>query len=113
VAAFLNDAALQQQLFSPENILTVIGTFECALTAARAGLCADGRGTDDPEMKQHSVKHREYLESGARFRQVVPFSSAVADRAHHNFRLQYLKDVVLPRMIDDPVRARGRAVTAG
>eukprot|EP00698_Gefionella_okellyi_P004493 TRINITY_DN1412_c0_g1_i3.p1 TRINITY_DN1412_c0_g1~~TRINITY_DN1412_c0_g1_i3.p1 ORF type:complete len:595 (+),score=72.51 TRINITY_DN1412_c0_g1_i3:53-1837(+) len=82
---FLNDTDLYDILFADENILNVIGTFEY-----------------DPVMKTHAVHHRQFLQDKSRFKCIVDFRNpAVDQRVHQNFRLQYLKDVVLPRLLDD------------
>jgi len=82
---FLNDTALYEILFNEDNLLNVIGTFEY-----------------DPVMRMHQVKHREFLLNKARFKKVVQINDATIEaKIHQNFRLQYLKDVVLPRLLDD------------
>ena len=46
--------------------------------------------------------HRAFLRDKARFKQVVPFEDQVVTRKiHQNFHLGFLKDVVLPRALDD------------
>lgn len=51
----------------------------------------------------HKANHRHYLTEVARFREVVTIDDLdVRVRFHKCYRLQYLKDVVLARMIDDP-----------
>jgi len=48
------------------------------------------------------VRHRAFLRDKARFKQVVPFEDQVVTRKiHQNFHLGFLKDVVLPRALDD------------
>ena len=55
----------------------------------------------DPElvMQQH---HREFLRDKVVFKEVVPISDpALRAKIHQTYRLAYLKDVVLPRVLDD------------
>jgi len=52
----------------------------------------------DPDYPKHEMKHREYLESPGLFKQAVPIShQATLAKIHLNFRLTYLKDVVMAR----------------
>lgn len=49
------------------------------------------------------ANHRRYLRNGSRYKEVVPISDpAVRLKIHSTWRLQYLKDVVLARILDDP-----------
>jgi len=53
-----------------------------------------------PEAKR--TAHRQVLQTTVRFNEVVTFEdSEMLERIHLNFRLQYLKDCVLPRLLDD------------
>jgi protein phosphatase-4 regulatory subunit 3 len=55
----------------------------------------------DPELPARA-HHRKYLEEEVVFNQVVPITdSKILAKVHQNFRIQYLKDVVLPRTLDD------------
>lgn len=46
--------------------------------------------------------HRQVLKMKVQFKQAVDFEDAeVLERIHLNYRLQYLKDIVLPRLLDD------------
>jgi len=46
--------------------------------------------------------HRQVMKVKVQFKDVVPFEDAeTLDRIHLNYRLQYLKDIVLPRILDD------------
>ena len=56
----------------------------------------------DPELRCHQTRHRMFLRDKARFRQVVPFGdSMVTKKVHQNFHIGFIKDVVLPRALDD------------
>ena len=59
--------------------------------------------TDDADFPQHKANHREYLNDESRFKEVVPIESEpIKRKIHSTWRLQYLKDVVLARILDDP-----------
>ena len=58
---------------------------------------------DDPDFPSHKANHRQYLQDKSRFKEVVPIEDpAIAKKIHATWRLQYLKDVVLARILDDP-----------
>jgi len=80
----LNDIALYELLFSDSIMVDLMGILEY-----------------DPEWPKR-VKHREYLSNHVVFKEVVPFENEdLVKKIHQTFRLQYLKDVVLPRTLDD------------
>eukprot|EP01116_Phalansterium_solitarium_P024266 TRINITY_DN8844_c0_g1_i1.p1 TRINITY_DN8844_c0_g1~~TRINITY_DN8844_c0_g1_i1.p1 ORF type:complete len:833 (+),score=278.06 TRINITY_DN8844_c0_g1_i1:150-2648(+) len=83
----LNDVTLLEVLLGEDSILEVVGILEY-----------------DPELpKPRAIPHREYLKSKVLFKEVVAFRSAeLLSKIHQTFRLQYLKDVILPRALDDP-----------
>lgn len=59
--------------------------------------------TDDPEFPTHKANHRQYLADESRFKEVVPIKDPVIrKKIRCTWRLQYLKDVVLARILDDP-----------
>jgi len=81
----LNDATLFETLFNDQYIFGVLGALEY-----------------DPELSVR-VKHRHYIKNQVVFKQIAPFRSPdVLNKIHQSFRLQYVKDVVLPRALDDP-----------
>lgn len=56
-----------------------------------------------PSSRPHKANHRQYLADESRFKQVVPIKDPVIRRKIRcTWRLQYLKDVVLARILDDP-----------
>lgn len=80
----LNDNGLLEILLSEDYILTVIGVLEY-----------------DPELNSRTP-HREYLTKTVVFKEVVPIrDKAVITHTHQNFRVKYLKDVVLAKYLDD------------
>eukprot|EP00727_Mastigamoeba_balamuthi_P006325 m51a1_g2312 putative protein (799) ;mRNA; r:469845-473222 len=86
----LNDPSLMEVLFSDDNILKVIGALEY-----------------DPDIPpENRMCHRDFVTKQTTFKEVVPFNSPeLVSKIHQTFRLQYLKDVILPRVLDDPTCA--------
>ncbi|EKX54069.1 hypothetical protein GUITHDRAFT_55103, partial [Guillardia theta CCMP2712] len=81
----LNEPSLIELCLSDQNVLDTMGILEY-----------------DPEYSNHTVKHREYLKNPNLFKEAVPIKSpAILFKIHLNFRLTYLKDVVMARYIDD------------
>ena len=68
--------------------------------------CADllpPPGSDDPDFPRHKANHRHYLTNRSKFKEVVQIQDeTIRRKIHHTYRLQYLKDVVLARILDDP-----------
>lgn len=59
--------------------------------------------TDDPDFPTHKANHRQFLSDASKFKEVVPITDPdIKKRIHFTYRLQYLKDVVLARILDDP-----------
>lgn len=59
--------------------------------------------SDDPEFPEHKGAYRDFLSSVAHYREAVPIRDAVVrKKIHQTYRLLFLKDVVLARMLDDP-----------
>ncbi|EEH17742.2 hypothetical protein PABG_00305 [Paracoccidioides brasiliensis Pb03] len=82
----LNDNTLTELLVNDHVINGVAGALEY-----------------DPDFPAHKANHRQYLNDRSRFKQVVPIKDPVVLRKiRHTWRLQYLKDVVLARILDDP-----------
>ena len=58
---------------------------------------------DDPDFPEYKANHRRYLQDPSRFKEVVPIEDQeVKQKIHMTWRLLYLKDVVLARILDDP-----------
>ncbi|CCG81982.1 Putative uncharacterized protein [Taphrina deformans PYCC 5710] len=82
----LNDAAIFECILKDEVFLGVAGILEY-----------------DPDFPQHKAEHRKYLGDGSKFKEVVEVKDPeIKRKIHQTFRLQYLKDVVLARILDDP-----------
>lgn len=61
------------------------------------------RATDDPDFPSHRANHRQYLSDSSKFKQVVKIDNdEIRRKIHYTYRLLYLKDVVLARILDDP-----------
>ena len=59
--------------------------------------------TDDSDFPCHKANHRQYLSDETKFKEVVPIEDEdIKRKIHFTYRLQYLKDVVLARILDDP-----------
>lgn len=59
--------------------------------------------TDDPDFPSHRANHRQYLSDSSKFKEVVPIQDEnIRNKIHWTYRLLYLKDVVLARILDDP-----------
>lgn len=59
--------------------------------------------SDDQDFPNHKANHRQYLKDRSRFKEVVPINDPqIEKKIHSTWRLQYLKDVVLARILDDP-----------
>ncbi|KAF7511291.1 hypothetical protein GJ744_004856 [Endocarpon pusillum] len=82
----LNDTAIIEHLVTDEIITGVVGALEY-----------------DPDFPTHKANHRQYLNDTTRYKEVVPIRDQVIQKKiRHTWRLQYLKDVVLARILDDP-----------
>lgn len=58
---------------------------------------------DDPEFPTLKANHRQYLSDRSRYKEVVRIRDPIIRRKIRcTWRLQYLKDVVLARILDDP-----------
>lgn len=62
-----------------------------------------GPKIDDPDFPTHKANHRQFLADTSKFKEVVRIESPeVKKKIHWIYRLQYLKDVILARILDDP-----------
>ncbi|CAM1511615.1 Fc.00g091280.m01.CDS01 [Cosmosporella sp. VM-42] len=82
----LNDTSIIEHAVSDECVLGVVGALEY-----------------DPDFPSHKANHRHWLDNQGRYKEVVPIQDETTRRKiHQTYRLQYLKDVVLARILDDP-----------
>lgn len=81
----LNDHNLYEHILSDELFPGVVGMLEY-----------------DPEFPTHKANYREFLSQNSHFHEPIPIRDAQMQRKiHHTYRLQFLKDVVLARALDD------------
>ncbi|KAG6910155.1 hypothetical protein DXG01_012914 [Tephrocybe rancida] len=65
-------------------------------------LCSIMQTIHDPDFPNHKANYREFLHQTSRFHQPIQIRDASIQRKiHHTYRLQFLKDVVLARALDD------------
>jgi protein phosphatase-4 regulatory subunit 3 len=82
----LNDTSIIEHAVSDECVLGVVGALEY-----------------DPDFPSHKANHRQWLNNQGRYKEVVRIQDEhVRRKIHITYRLQYLKDVVLARILDDP-----------
>jgi len=81
----LNEPSLIEQCLSDTHVLDTMGILE-----------------HDPDYQNHEIRHRGYVGNPSHFKQAVPIKDPeTLAKIHLNFRLHYLKDVVMARYIDD------------
>ncbi|KAF7332496.1 SMK-1 domain-containing protein [Mycena kentingensis (nom. inval.)] len=81
----LNDHNLYEHILSDELFPGVVGILEY-----------------DPEFPLYKASYRDFITNQACFHEPIPLGDATLQRKiHHTYRLQFLKDVVLARVLDD------------
>lgn len=81
----LNDHSLYEHILEDDLFFGVVGMLEY-----------------DPEFPKHKANYREFLHQASHFHQPISLGDeAIQRKVHHTYRLQFLKDVVLARAIDD------------
>ncbi|KAI0147683.1 DUF625-domain-containing protein [Xylariaceae sp. FL1272] len=81
----LNDSHIIEQAVSDECVIGVVGALEY-----------------DPDFPSHKANHRQWLQGEGRYREVVRIEDGkILRKIHQAYRLGYLKDVVLARILDD------------
>ena len=82
----LNDTTIIEHVVADDIVLGVVGALEY-----------------DPDFPSHKANHRQWLEKKGRYKEVVRIQDEqIRKKIHQTYRLQYLKDVVLARILDDP-----------
>ncbi|KAI0909708.1 component of IIS longevity pathway SMK-1-domain-containing protein [Ustulina deusta] len=85
VIILLNDTAIIEHAVSDACVIGVVGALEY-----------------DPDFPSHKANHRQWLQGEGRFREVIRIEDTeILKKIHQTYRLQYLKDVVLARILDD------------
>jgi len=86
IVLLLNDTGIIEHAVSDDCVLGVVGALEY-----------------DPDFPSHKANHRQWLNSQGRYKEVVRIEDEqIRRKIHQTYRLQYLKDVVLARILDDP-----------
>ncbi|EPS45663.1 hypothetical protein H072_362 [Dactylellina haptotyla CBS 200.50] len=86
IVILLNDSTIIEYIVTDEVVMGVVGILEY-----------------DPDFPTHKANHRTYLSDNTRFKEVVTIDNPeIKKKIHQTYRLQYLKDVVLARILDDP-----------
>jgi protein phosphatase-4 regulatory subunit 3 len=82
----LNETLLLEQLFAPDVSLEVLGVFEYDAAVA----------------PHNRVRHRQVVSAARAFREVVSLGNeTLRQKVHQTHRMIYLKEVVLPRVLDE------------
>lgn len=86
IVLLLNDTGIIEHAVSDDCVEGVVGALEY-----------------DADFPTHKANHRQWLNSQGRYKEVVRIEDdQVRRKIHQTYRLQYLKDVVLARILDDP-----------
>ncbi|KAL6532538.1 hypothetical protein OROGR_014508 [Orobanche gracilis] len=83
----LNSPQIFEKIFGDELIMDIMGCLE-----------------HDPEVPQ--ANHRNYLKEHVVFKEAIPIKDPVVlSKIHQTYRIGYLKDVILPRALDEGIIA--------
>lgn len=86
ILILLNDTTIIELAVTDDLVLGVVGALEY-----------------DPDFPSHKANHRHWLGKEGRYKEVVRIDDEqIRKKIHATYRLQYLKDVVLARILDDP-----------
>lgn len=86
ILILLNDTTIIELAVTDDLVLGVVGALEY-----------------DPDFPSHKANHRHWLGKEGRYKEVVRIDDdQIRKKIHATYRLQYLKDVVLARILDDP-----------
>ncbi|KAJ4898407.1 serine/threonine-protein phosphatase 4 regulatory subunit 3-like protein [Raphanus sativus] len=89
----LNNSQILEKIFGDELIMEIIGCLEY-----------------DPGVP-HSQHHRNFLKEHVVFKEAIPIKDPlVLSKIHRTYRIGYLKDVVLARVLDDAIVANLNSV---
>ncbi|KAJ9106115.1 hypothetical protein QFC21_001257 [Naganishia friedmannii] len=106
----LNDNGLYEYLLQEDVFIGMAGIMECESTrsivdpVAKPNLNSVIQKPDDPEYPTYKATYRDFLSEGSRFKEVVPIEDeTIRAKIHQTYRLLYLKDVILARVLDDPM----------
>lgn len=80
----LNNTQIFEKLFSDEYIMDIVGALEY-----------------DPEIRFHQ-EHRAFLREQVLFKEAIPIRDlSLLSKIHQTYRISYIKDVILPRVLDE------------
>ncbi|XP_044487508.1 serine/threonine-protein phosphatase 4 regulatory subunit 3-like isoform X2 [Mangifera indica] len=92
----LNSSQIFEKIFGDELIMDIIGSLEY-----------------DPEVP-HVQHHRNFLKDHVVFKEAIPIKdSLVLSKIHQTYRIGYLKDVVLARVLDESTIANLNSIIHG
>ena len=98
----MNDHGIYEHILGDDIFFGVVGMLECTLYSPRAICDHDFGDIDDPEFPTHKANYREFLHVNTHFHQPIPIrDDLIRKKVHRTYRLQFLKDVVLARALDD------------
>ncbi|KAI0050231.1 DUF625-domain-containing protein [Auriscalpium vulgare] len=81
----MNDHGMYEHILEDDRFFGVLGMLEY-----------------DPEFPSHKANYREFLRESTHYHQPIDIHDPnVQKKIHHTYRLQFLKDVVLARALDD------------
>ncbi|EEF43066.1 serine/threonine-protein phosphatase 4 regulatory subunit 3-B isoform X2 [Ricinus communis] len=93
---FLNSPQIFEKIFGDELIMDIIGSLEY-----------------DPEIA-HIQHHRNFLKEHVVFKEAIPIKDPVVlSKIHQTYRVGYLKDVVLARVLDEATVANLNSIIHG
>jgi len=96
----LNDPSMYEHILDDDIFFGVVGMLECAYDNVL--LKHASPFADDPDFPGHKANYREFLHNTSQYHQPVPIRDpGIQRKIHHTYRLQFLKDVVLARALDD------------
>lgn len=102
----LNDHNMYEHILEDDIFFGVVGMLECPSCIPPLSACPNiiliHAPVDDPDFPTHKANYREFLHQTSHFHQPIPIRDPTVQRKiHHTYRLQFLKDVVLARALDD------------
>ena len=97
----MNDHGMYEHILEDDIFFGVVGMLECSSFLPLFHLFLI-KSVDDPDFPAHKANYRQFLHQTSQFHQPIPLRDiAIQRKIHHTYRLQFLKDVVLARALDD------------
>ncbi|KAI3932194.1 hypothetical protein MKW92_034476 [Papaver armeniacum] len=91
----LNSPQIFDKIFSDKFIMDIIGTLEYAQVISR-------------------VHHRAFLKEHVVFKEAIPIKDpSVLSKIHQTYRIGYIKDVILPRILDESTTVNLNSIIQG